>query len=446
MVSGKRLRRMWIKMIRMIRSSDNELDRYLKALNSQRGGIPPEVARSVAQITERVRQEGDSALLGYTLEFDGVNISARNLRVTQEEMDRALEIADSGILAAISKAAANIRSFHERQKEQSWFFTGEYGEILGQRITPVRTAGIYVPGGTAPLFSSVLMNAIPAAVAGVERIVMATPPCEDGSVNPVILAAAREAGVDEVYRMGGAQAVAAMAYGTETVPQVDKIAGPGNVYVSAAKKMVFGTVGIDMVAGPSEITVLADETANPAYVAADMLSQAEHDERAASILVTFSRDMADSVLGELERQCEGLKRKETALRSLKDFGAIIILKSMDEAVEVVNCIAPEHLELCVKEPFCILGCIRNAGAVFMGQHTPEAVGDYYAGPSHVLPTGGTARFFSPLGVYDFVKRTGMVYYTKGALENASGDIMKMAGAEGLDAHANSAGIRTGDNK
>jgi len=399
-----------------------------------------DVLDAVNGILQDVKKRGDEAVLEYTKRFDKVELAA-GMKVTEKEFEAALSKVDAKLLQVIQKAAVNIRAFHEKQKEQSWFTTEADGVILGQLYRPLEIVGIYVPGGTAVLTSSVLMNAIPAKVAGVEKIIMATPPGKDGSINPAVLAAAREAGVDEVYKMGGAQAVAAMAFGTATVPRVDKIFGPGNIYVATAKRMVFGYCDIDMFAGPSEIMVVADETANPAYVAADLMSQAEHDVLAAAILVTTSEKLAFEVKAEIEAQFEGLSRKNILQSSLADYGAIVIVNTLDEAVEMVNQIAPEHLELCFEEPFSRLGDIKNAGAVFLGNYSSEPLGDYFAGPNHVLPTGGTARFFSPLNVADYVKKSSVISYTKKALEKVKDDIVLFAESEGLDAHANAIRVR-----
>lgn len=429
-------------MIRKIDSESKECREFIEELFLRRTLIPEQVLETVSNIIDEVREKGDDALLSFTLRFDGVEMDAKMLKVSVPEMEDAVKKTDASLLRVIARAAENIRKFHERQKSESWFYTGENGEILGQRHTPMERVGIYVPGGTAPLVSSVLMTAIPAKVAGVERVIMATPPQKDGSINPAVLAAAQATGVDEVYRIGGAQAVAAMAFGTETIPWVDKIVGPGNIYVATAKKLVYGTVGIDMVAGPSEITVIADDTAKPEFVAADLLSQAEHDEMAASILLTDSDEIAEAVVSELRKQLQLLDRRQTAEKSLRNYGAIIVVNGINSAVELANMIAPEHLELCVREPFRLLGMVKNAGAVFLGSNSPEPVGDYIAGPNHVLPTGGTARFFSPLGVYDFIKRTSVIYYTPEALASVTDDVIKLAEAEGLDAHANSVRTRS----
>ena len=399
----------------------------------------PEIEKTVAGIIGDVRAGGDRAVREYTLKFDGVLPEPPELG--REEMERAAASCGEAFRSALGRAAANIRAFHERQKQQSWFTTRADGVTMGQRIRPLARVGIYVPGGTAAYPSSVLMNAVPAKIAGVGEIVMATPPGKGGRPNPDILAAALEAGVDRVFQFGGAQAVAALAFGTETVPQVDKIVGPGNIYVATAKKQLFGTVGIDMVAGPSEILILADETANPVYLAADLMSQAEHDVLASAVLLTTSRKVAEQTLKELERQIRGLSRREIIGKSLDAYGAVVVCGTMDEAVGFANELAPEHLELCVENPAAYLGRVDNAGSVFLGNYSPEPLGDYYAGPNHVLPTGGTARFSSPLSVDSFVKKSSFLCYTKRALARASADITELASAEGLTAHANSVRVR-----
>ena len=399
------------------------------------------VVKTVEEIISKVRSEGDRALLEYTYQFDGVRMDAASMKVSRQETEAAYEKVDPALLDVIRRAKGNIEAFHQKQKENSWFTTGDDGIVLGQLYRPLETVGIYVPGGTAALSSTVLMSAVPAKVAGVEKVIMATPPRSDGSVEPAVLAAAVEAGVSEVYKIGGAQAIAAMAFGTETVPRADKLFGPGNIYVATAKRLVFGYCDIDMFAGPSEIAVVADDTANPVYVAADLLSQAEHDRMAAAILVTPSEKLAAAVKKEIEKQYQRLSRKEILDVSLTDYGAAIIVNDIDEAINLVNSIAPEHLELCIEEPFGKLPFVKNAGAVFLGHWSPEPLGDYFAGPNHVLPTGGTARFFSPLGVADFVKKSSIISYTKKALEKAAGDVMLFAESEGLDAHANAIGVR-----
>ncbi len=393
----------------------------------------------VAEIIDNVKQNGDSALKEYTKKFDKAQIET--IKVSEEEITAAYKEVAPELLETIKKSKQNIWSFHEKQLQNSWISPKEDGTMLGQLVRPLEKVGLYVPGGTAPLISSVLMTAVPAKVAGVEKLIMCTPPSQDGSINPAILVAAREAGVDEVYRAGGAQAVAAMAYGTETIPSVDKICGPGNVYVATAKRLVFGDCDIDMFAGPSEILVIADSSAVPEYVAADLLSQAEHDILASSVLVTDDVSLLDSVKTEIEKQLLSLKRNEIIEKSLKSYGFGILVDNLEEAIEVSNNIAPEHLELCIKEPMSILGMIKNAGAIFVGNYSPEPLGDYMAGPSHVLPTSGTARFSSPVNVDQFIKKSSLIYYNKQSLEATSNDIVRFAEAELLDAHANAIKVR-----
>jgi histidinol dehydrogenase len=398
-----------------------------------------QIESSVSEIIAKVREEGDRAVAEYTKKFDGS--VPETIELSKEQMISLAAQCGEEFLGALHRAAQNIREFHERQKQQSWFETRENGVMLGQRIHGLSRVGIYVPGGTAAYPSSVLMNAIPAKIAGVGEIIMATPPSKDGKPNPAIMAAAVEAGVDRVFQVGGAQAIAAMAFGTETIPAVDKIVGPGNIFVATAKKQLYGTVGIDMVAGPSEILILADETANPKFLAADLMSQAEHDVLASAILLTTSEKIAEETLKELERQKSSLERKDIITQSLDNFGAIVVCSSMDEAVNFANELAPEHLEICTENPMDYIGRIDNAGSVFLGHYAPEPLGDYYAGPNHVLPTGGTARFFSPLSVDSFVKKSSFLYYTKEALAEAQEDIITLANAEGLTAHANSIKVR-----
>ncbi|WP_024833076.1 histidinol dehydrogenase [Ruminiclostridium josui] len=403
---------------------------------TQNGG---NVITIVAEIIDTVKQNGDTALKEYTKRFDKAEIE--DIKVSEEEITSAYKKVDLQLLETIKKSRENIWSFHEKQLQNSWVNPKEDGTMLGQLVRPLEKVGLYVPGGTAPLISSVLMTAVPAKVAGVEKLIMCTPPSPDGSINPAILVAAREAGVDEIYRAGGAQAVAAMAYGTETIPSVDKICGPGNVYVATAKRLVFGDCDIDMFAGPSEILVIADSSAVPEYVAADLLSQAEHDILASSVLVTDDVSLLDSVKTEIEKQLLTLKRSEIIEKSLKNYGFGILVDNIEEAIEVSNNIAPEHLELCIKEPMSILGMIKNAGAIFVGNYSPEPLGDYMAGPSHVLPTSGTARFSSPVNVDQFIKKSSLIYYNKQSLETTSNDIVRFAEAELLDAHANAIKVR-----
>ncbi len=396
---------------------------------------------AVKDIVEAVHNGGDRALLGYTEKFDKAVLTSETMRVTKEEIDAAYKAVDPELLSVIRKAIKNIEAYHELQKRNSWITTKPDGSILGQQITPVEYAGVYVPGGKAAYPSTVLMNVVPAKVAGVPNIVMTTPCNAEGVVYPNTLVAANEAGVTEIYKCGGAQAIAALAYGTETIPKVDKIVGPGNIFVAIAKRMVFGHVSIDSVAGPSEILVLADETATAKYVAADLLSQAEHDELASAVLVTTSDELAKEVSDWTDKFTAGLERKAIIEKSLDNFGYIFVADSMDEAVEIANTIAPEHMEILTKDPFQTMTRIKNAGAMFLGEYSSEPLGDYFAGPNHVLPTNGTARFFSPLGVDDFIKKSSIISYSRDALENVYKDIMKFAESEGLTAHANSVKVR-----
>ena len=413
------------------------LEKLLKRSPSQY----PEQEKAVREILEQVRTRGDEALFQYTERFDGAKLTPETVRVTDEELQEAYSLVEERLVEVIRRAAANIRSFHEKQRQNSWFTTREEGTLLGQKVTPLARVGVYVPGGKAVYPSSVLMNVLPAQVAGVEHILMATPCNGQGKVNPAVLVAAQEAGVKEIYKMGGAQAVAAMAYGTETIPKVDKIVGPGNIYVALAKKAVYGHVSIDSVAGPSEILVLADQGAYPRYVAADLLSQAEHDELASAILVTTSQKLAEAVSAEVDGFLKKLSRREIIEKSLENFGYILLAKDMEEAVETANAIASEHLELMVENPFEVMTKIRNAGAIFLGPYSSEPLGDYFAGPNHILPTNGTAKFFSPLSVDDFVKKSSVVYYSREALAAIHEDIIAFAQAEQLTAHANSIAVR-----
>jgi len=416
--------------------SDKELTKILpsRTLNESKLGL-------VQEIVENVREKGDSALLEYTKKFDRANLKADELKVSEKEFEEAYSIVDEKFIAALKFAKKRIISYHENQRTDSWFTTEEDGVLLGQQISPIERVGIYVPGGMASYPSSVLMNAIPAKVAGVEEIAMCVPPDEDGQINPRTLAAAYEAGVTEVYRVGGAQAIAAMAYGTEAIKKVYKITGPGNIYVTLAKKLVFGTVDIDMLAGPSEVVVMADAKANPAYIAADMLAQAEHAPDATAILITTSARLAEDVDTQLDEQLQFIKRQGIAEEAIEKFGRILLTDSLGTAIRLVNFIAPEHLEIMIEDPMSILGEIKNAGAIFLGAYTPESVGDYVAGSNHILPTCGTARFYSPLGVYDFVKKSSVLSFTKEGLEKVVGPLEIIANAEGLDAHAKSATIR-----
>lgn len=402
-----------------------------------------DVGGTVAEIIRNVRQNGDKALLEYSRKFDKAELTS--LLVTQEEIDEAMTLVEERFLGILQKAAANIRKFHERQVRNSFIINDEDGIVIGQKVIPVDRAGLYVPGGTAAYPSTVLMDSIPAKIAGCREVVMVTPPNAQGKVSPVILAAAKIAGVDRIFKVGGAQAIAALAYGTESVPKVDKIVGPGNAFVAEAKKQVFGQVSIDMIAGPSEILIVADGKTNPRYAAADLLSQAEHDKMASAVLVTDSEQLAQAVRAELELQIPQLERAEIARESIDRNGKIIVADDLDKVIEIANELAPEHLELCVEQPFDYLDKIRHAGSIFMGRHCPEALGDYFAGPNHTLPTGGTAKFSSPLSVDDFVKKTQYTYYTREALDRVAQDVAYFARAEGLTAHAKSAVIRTEEN-
>lgn len=395
----------------------------------------------VLDIIDQVRTRGDEAICDYTKTFDKATLSSKTMQVTKKEIDCAYQQVDDELIAIMRKSKQRIVDYHTMQKQRSWFDSCENGSIMGQKITPVDIAGVYVPGGKAVYPSSVIMNIMPAKVAGVERIVMVTPPNSRGEVNPLTLVAAHECGVDAIYKVGGAQAIAALAFGTETIPKVDKIVGPGNIFVALAKKAVFGHVSIDSVAGPSEVLVIADESANATYVAADLLSQAEHDELASSVLITDSEDLAEAVRRELKRQTDYLSRKTIINQSLENYGAIIIVDSMDTAAHISNQIAPEHLEVCTKEPFMLLPKIKHAGAIFLGGYSPEPLGDYMAGPNHVLPTNGTAKFFSPLGVDDFVKKSSIISFSREALSDLEQDIIKFAEAEQLTAHANAIKVR-----
>ena len=428
--------RMNIRKIKADGVSEKEL---LAALKARSTAVDKQVTEVVTQIIEDVKASGDRAVRAYTEKFDGK--LPPYIEVPREEINDALTNADSEFVDALLNAMENISDFHNRQKQQGFVNTMPNGVKVGQRVRGLSLVGLYVPGGTAAYPSSVLMNAVPAKIAGVKEIIMVTPPTKDGKANPDILVAAAICGVDRVFLLGGAQAIAALAYGTETIPKVDKIVGPGNIFVATAKKLLFGTVDIDMIAGPSEILVLADHTANPAYVAADLMSQAEHDKLASAILVTTDEQLAETVVGELERQCQTLSRSAIIREALENYGAIIVCDSVDNAVALANEIAPEHLEVCMENPLEYLGRLDNAGSVFLGQYAPEPLGDYYAGPNHVLPTSGTARFFSPLSVDSFVKKMGYMYYTKDALSAAKEDIVTIAEREQLTAHANSIKIR-----
>lgn len=401
-----------------------------------------EQRKAVLEILQNVKREGDNALLNYTEKFDGVSLSS--LEVTKEEIDEAVSSIDQEMIDIISEAALNIREYHEKQKRQSWFFTREDGTMLGQKVTPLESVGVYVPGGTAAYPSSVLMGVIPAAVAGVEEIILVSPPGKDGKLPAAVLAAASIAGVKRMFKMGGAQAIGALAYGTETVPKTDKIVGPGNIFVALAKREVFGVCDIDMIAGPSEIAVLADETGNAKYIAADLLSQAEHDPRSAAFLVTTSKNLAEKVAAEVESQLHDLPRKEIAAQAVRDYGAIYIVDSLAEGAEVINRIAPEHLEIMTKDPLDFLGKIKHAGAIFLGEYSSEPVGDYFAGSNHVLPTSGTARFSSPLNVDDFTKKSSVIRYSEQAMRENGHKISAFARLEGLEAHARAIDYRLED--
>lgn len=396
---------------------------------------------TVAGILNRVRNEGDQALFSYTKEFDKVEITKETILVTEEEIREAYEAVDPALVEVIRKALVNIRDYHEKQRQNSWFTSTEKGTMLGQKVTPLQRVGVYVPGGKAVYPSSVLMNIVPAKVAGVPNIIMTTPPGKDGKVNPSTLVAAKEAGADQIYKVGGAQAIGALAYGTQSIPKVDKIVGPGNIFVALAKKAVYGYVSIDSIAGPSEILVLADDSANPRYVAADLLSQAEHDELASAILITTSEELAKQVEKEICGFVEILSRKNIIEKSLENFGYILIADSMDEAIEAANEIASEHMEIVTRNPFEVMMKVRNAGAIFIGEYSSEPLGDYFAGPNHVLPTNGTAKFFSALSVDDFVKKSSIVYYSREALQEIHRDIEQFATSEQLTAHANSIAVR-----
>ena len=421
-------------------TQNNILENLLKRSPHSYG----EFESRVNDIIQNVREKRDEAIFEYTLKFDGATIDQDNIRVTEEEIKEAYEQVDPKLLDVIRKALVNIRDYHTKQKQYSWFDSDESGIILGQKVTPLKTVGVYVPGGKAVYPSSVLMNVIPAKVAGVSNIIMTTPCGKDGKVYPSTLVAAKEAGVDAIYKVGGAQAIAALAFGTESIPKVDKIVGPGNIYVALAKKAVFGYVSIDSIAGPSEIMVLADETANPRFVAADLLSQAEHDEMASAILVTTSETLAEQVSVEVDKFVEVLSRKEIIRKSLDNYGYILVADTMQDAIDTVNEIASEHLELVTKNPFETMTKIRNAGAIFIGEYSSEPLGDYFAGPNHVLPTNGTAKFFSPLGVDDFIKKSSIISYSREALEPVYKDIVQFAECEKLTAHANSIRVRFED--
>lgn len=426
---------------KVIADGKKEYD-FIKELKLRAENSDKDVVPAVSEIINNVREKGDKAVYDYTVKFDGK--APEKTEITKDEIEELFKDCEPLFMEAITKAAANIKDFHARQVQQSWLTTKENGVIMGQRVRGLKRVGIYVPGGTAAYPSSVLMNAIPAKLAGVEEVIMVTPPCKDGKPNPNIMAAAKIAGVDRVFLMGGAQAVAALAYGTETVPKVDKIVGPGNIFVATAKKLLYGVVDIDMIAGPSEILIVADKTANPKFLAADLMSQAEHDKLASSILLTTSDEIAVETEKEVLRQVEKLSRKDIIEYSLSNFGAIIVCSDMTQAVDFANELAPEHLEVCCENPMEYVGKLHNAGSVFLGNYSPEPLGDYFAGPNHVLPTSGTARFFSPLSVDSFVKKSSFIYYTEDALKKDAELIEEFAKKEGLTAHANSITVRFED--
>lgn len=427
--------------MRIVKLNEETKQNLLENLLKRSPNQYEEYTQRVSDIIETVRAKRDEAVFDYTARFDGAVLTADTIQVTEEEIKEAYDKISPEVLAVIRKAIVNIREFHAKQKRNSWFDTRPDGSILGQRITPLSVVGVYVPGGKAAYPSSVLMNVIPAKVAGVDRIVMTTPPGKDGKIYEGTLVAAKEAGVDAIYKVGGAQAVAALAFGTESIPKVDKIVGPGNIYVALAKKAVYGYVSIDSIAGPSEILVIADETANPRFVAADLLSQAEHDELASAILITTSEKLAKEVSEEAEGFVQELSRKAILEKSLENYGYILVVDTLEEAVSAANDIASEHLEIVTADPFAVMTKIRNAGAIFLGSYSSEPLGDYFAGPNHVLPTNGTAKFFSPLGVDDFIKKSSIISYSKEALEPVHKDIIRFANAEGLTAHANSIAVR-----
>ncbi len=428
-------------MMRIIKLNDTVKKDILSTLLKRDPNQYGQYAKTVQEIVDAVKEKQDEALFSFTEKFDGVRLDKESVRVTQEEIEMAMKQVDPDLLAVMKKSMINIEAYHAKQKKNSWFDAKPDGTILGQKVIPLESVGVYVPGGKAAYPSSVLMNIMPAKVAGVERIVMVTPPGKDGKVNPVTLTAAHLAGATEVYKVGGAQAVAALAFGTESIPKVDKIVGPGNIFVALAKKAVYGHVSIDSIAGPSEILVIADESANPRYVAADLLSQAEHDELASSILVTTSQELAERVSEEVDQFVKVLSRREILEKSLENYGYILVAETLDDAIETANAIASEHLEIVTKNPFEVMTKIRNAGAIFIGEYSSEPLGDYFAGPNHVLPTNGTAKFFSPLNVDDFTKKSSIIYYSKEALQKVHKDIMTFANAEQLTAHANSIYVR-----
>ena len=431
--------------MRIVKLNEDSKKNILEDLLKRSPNNYDQYADSVNEILSNVKENGDKAIFDYTKKFDGADINAENILVTKEEIQEAYDsLENKELVDIIRKSLNNIKVYHEKQKQYSWFDSKSDGSLLGQKVTPIARVGVYVPGGKAAYPSSVLMNVIPAKVAGVEEIVMVTPPGKDGKVNPNTLIAANEAGVDKIYKVGGAQAIGALAYGTESIKKVDKIVGPGNIFVALAKKAVFGFVSIDSIAGPSEILVLADETANPKYVAADLLSQAEHDELASAILVTTSEELANEVLKWVDKFVKELSRTEIMEKSLENYGYILVAETMDDAIDAANEIASEHLEILTKNPFDTMTRVKNAGAMFLGEYSSEPLGDYFAGPNHVLPTNGTAKFFSPLSVDDFIKKSSIISFSREALEPMSQDIQKFAKAEGLTAHANSIKVRFDD--
>ena len=427
--------------MRIQRLDENTKKNLLEDLLKRSPNQYPEYEKRVGAILDEVRENRDKAVFAFTKKFDGADITSENIVVTEEEIKEAYEMVDASLVDIIRKAKENIRIYHEKQKQYSWFDSKPNGTMLGQKVTPLRRVGVYVPGGKAVYPSSVLMNILPAKVAGVDEIIMTTPPGKDGKVNPNTLVAAKEAGVDVIYKVGGAQAIAAMAYGTESIPKVDKIVGPGNIYVALAKKAVYGHVNIDSIAGPSEILVIADETANPRYVAADLLSQAEHDELASAILVTTSEELAKKVSKQVDVFVEELTRTEIMRKSLDNYGYILVADTREDMIDIANEIASEHLEIMTKNPYDVMMKIRNAGAIFIGEYSSEPLGDYFAGPNHVLPTNGTAKFFSPLSVDDFIKKSSIIAYSREALKEIHLDIEHFAEAEQLTAHANSIKVR-----
>lgn len=428
-------------MISIVRYNKNEEQNLIKKLE-ERGNLEyGDIQKTVEDILADVRKNKDEALFKYTEKFDGVKLDKDSIKVTEKEIEEAFENVDKDLVRVMEKAAERIADYHRKQLRNSWLEPNENGEMLGQLFRPLEKVGVYVPGGKAAYPSSVLMNIIPAKVAGVPKIIMTTPPNREGKLNPATVAAAKIAGIDEIYKVGGAQAVAALAFGTESIPKADKIVGPGNIFVALAKRAVYGYVSIDSIAGPSEILVLADEKANPVYIAADLLSQAEHDELASAILITTSEELAKKVQAEIEKQTAVLERKDIINKSIDNYGGIFIVDDIDTAVELSNKIAPEHMEVCIDDPFSLLPKIKNAGAVFLGNYTPEPMGDYMAGPNHVLPTNGTARFFSPLNVDDYIKKTSLISFSQSGMKALGNDVIKFAQAEGLTAHANSIRVR-----